>query len=102
MWKNFAICGKKNVQSAANCQTIEPLTEKTWGRGRVVLVVSTKWGNISLEGKGELLAKNMAKTARRQLAGRHLLFGEYLHKRKRTLSKMNLTSMRVSMFLLWF
>ena len=46
MWKNFAICGKKNLQSAANCQTIEPLTEKTWGRGRVVLVVSTKWQNI--------------------------------------------------------
>ena len=46
MWKNFAICEKKNVQSAANCQTIEQLTEKTWGRGRVVLVVSTKWQNI--------------------------------------------------------
>ena len=36
----------------------------------------------------------MAKTARRQLAGRHLLFGEYLRSKtnllaKRTLSKMN-------------
>ena len=27
---------------------------------------------------GETIAKNMAKTARRQLIGRHLLFGEYL------------------------
>ena len=27
---------------------------------------------------GEILAKNMAKTATRQLGGRHLLFGEYL------------------------
>ena len=27
---------------------------------------------------GELMAKNIAKTARRQLGGRHLLFGEYL------------------------
>ena len=35
------------------------------------------------------MAKNMAKTARRQLRGRYLLFGEYLRK----LSKMNLTSL---------
>ena len=27
---------------------------------------------------GEIIAKNTAKTARRQLGGRHLLFGEYL------------------------
>ena len=27
---------------------------------------------------GEMIAKNTAKTARRQLGGRHLLFGEYL------------------------
>ena len=27
---------------------------------------------------GELLAKNIEKTARRQLEGQHLLFGEYL------------------------
>ena len=29
-------------------------------------------------GLGEIMAKNIAKTARRQLGGRHLLFGEYL------------------------
>ena len=27
---------------------------------------------------GKIIAKNMARTARRQLGGRHLLFGEYL------------------------
>ena len=27
---------------------------------------------------GEIMAKNIAKSARRQLGGRHLLFGEYL------------------------
>ena len=29
------------------------------------------------EERGELLAKNIARTAGRQLEGRHLLFGEY-------------------------
>ena len=47
---------------------IEQITEKTWGRGWVVLVVSTKWRNISLF-FGELLAKNIARTPRRQLDG---------------------------------
>ena len=28
--------------------------------------------------RGEIIAKNMAKTATRQLTGRHLRFGEYL------------------------
>ena len=35
------------------------------------------------------MAKNMAKTARRQLRARNLLFGEYLRK----LLKMNFTSL---------
>ena len=30
---------------------------------------------------GEIIPKNMARTARRQLEGRHLLFGEYLYLR---------------------
>ena len=38
------------------------------------------------------MAKNMAKTARRQLRGRHLLFGEYLRKLSK-IWKMNLTSL---------
>jgi len=44
----------------------------------------------------------MARTARRQLEGQHLLLGKYyfaeLNNPKRALSKMNLTSMEVSMF----
>ena len=41
-------------------------------------IVTTKWRNISLvsrgsEEVGELLATNLARTARRQLDGRHLL-----------------------------
>ena len=43
------------------------------------------------------MAKNIAKTARRQLGGRHLLFAE-LDKPKRKLSKINLKSMQVSLF----
>ena len=56
------------------------------------MVVETKMAAISLVSRepSEKIAKNMARTARRQLEGRHLLFGEYL---KRALSKMNLTSM---------
>ena len=46
------------------------------------------------------MAKNLAKTARRQLGGRNLLFiwriFAELDKPKRTLSKINLTSMQVS------
>ena len=44
----------------------------------------------------------MARTAKRQFEGRHLLFGEYyfveLINPKRALLKMNLISMEVSMF----
>ena len=59
-----------------NRQKTEQLTEKTWGRGWVA-VVST-FHSFQEEEIGELLAKNTAKTARRQLDGRHLLFEEYL------------------------
>ena len=49
------------------------------------MVVKKKWRTfhsfqeqeLQLE-LGEMIAKNTAKTARRQLGGRHLLFGEYL------------------------
>ena len=46
----------------------------------VELVVETKMADISLfSGElGEIKAKNMARTVKRQLEGRHLLFGEYL------------------------
>ena len=52
-----------------NCLKTEQLTEKTWGRGRV-LVVSAKWRNISLvtQGRnGRTTGDNIARTARRQL-----------------------------------
>ena len=45
------------------------------------MVGSTKWRNIALVSRGrngETTAKNIARTARIQLDGRHLLFGEYL------------------------
>ena len=67
-------------QSAASLQVNAPLTE-TWGRGWVVLVVKTKMAEILLASRvrtRQIIAKNMARTARRQLKGRHLLFGEYL------------------------
>ena len=44
-----------------NCQIIEPLTEKTWGRVWVVLVVIAKWRNIYCE----LLSKNIARIVKR-------------------------------------
>ena len=44
------------------------------------------------------MAKNIARTARRQLDGRHLLFGEEFDEHAQ--SKMNVTSMEVCMFLL--
>ena len=58
-----------------------PLTEKSWGRGSVVLVVKKKWRTFHWFQEselGEIIAKNMARTAKKQLEGRHLLFGEYL------------------------
>ena len=49
--KNFVILNRwrqNDVKSAAWLQVIEPLAIKTWGRGWVVLVVRTKWRNITL------------------------------------------------------
>ena len=37
-----------------------------------------KWRTFHSFQLGEKIASNMARTARRQLEGRHLLFGEYL------------------------
>ena len=58
-----------------------PLTEKTWGRGWFVFVAKQKWRTFHSFQEyqlGEKIAKNMVRTARRQLEGRHLLSGEYL------------------------
>ena len=70
-----------DVKRAAKLQITEPLTEKTWGRGCVILVeipTSGTFHSVHQEEMGELSAKHIARTARRQLEGRHLLFGEYL------------------------
>ena len=68
----------------------EEMTSKmqpaTWLRHRYRKDLGTRWSCFGCEKKmadislvsGETIAKNMAKTARRQLGGRHLLFGEYL------------------------
>ena len=51
------------------CQIIGQLTKKTW---RNILINPFEEEKI-----GKLLDKKIARTARRQLDGRHLLFGEY-------------------------
>ena len=63
-----------DVKSEAFLQVNGPLTKKTWGWGWVVLVVKTKTADISLVSRvklGEIIGKNKARTARRQLEGRH-------------------------------
>ena len=63
-----------DVKSAEKWQIIEPLAEKTWGRDRVLFEVSN--GGTFYSFHDELLSKNIARTARRQLDGRKLLFGD--------------------------
>ena len=46
MWKMTSIVQQK-------CQIIELLTEKTWGRGWIALVVTAKQRNISLVSRGK-------------------------------------------------
>ena len=83
------------------------LTDKTWGL--VALINGETFHSFHREVIGELLAKNMARTARRKLDGRHLLFGQYLQNwttlyllnltiNMHALTKMNLTSMDVHSF----
>ena len=82
--KNFVILNRwrqNGVKSAVWFQVTEPLTEKTWRRGWVVLIVRTKCRNCRgtfYSFHGDILSKNFARTARRQLDGQHLLFGAYL------------------------
>ena len=80
IWKNFAICELMTSIVQQNCQIIERSATETWGRGWVVVVVNTKWRNISLVSRGRNIRAigwtNIARTARRQLDGRHLQFGE--------------------------
>ena len=95
------------MKNDVDCSAKKQLTEKTWER--VALVNGETFNSFHREVIGELLAKNMARTARRQPDGRHLLFEQYLRNwttvyllnltiNMHALTKMNLTSMDVSMF----
>ena len=52
---------------------MNPLTEKTWGRDSDYKMTEQSLVSRGSEEVGELLATNIARTARRQLDGRHLL-----------------------------
>ena len=70
-----------DVKSAAKLHIIKPLTEKNCGRVWVAFEVSigeVSNGRTFYSSHGELLSKNIGRTARRQLDGRHLLFGVYI------------------------
>ena len=70
-----------DVKSAAQLHIIKQLTEKHWGRVWVAFEVSigeVSNGRTFYSSHGELLSKNIGRTARRQLDGRHLLFGVYI------------------------
>ena len=89
-------------------QVNAPLTEKTWGRGWLVFVMKTKMADTSLVSRVRITAgtrrnngkkrnKDSKKTTRRATSAIWRIFTQ-LDKRKRPLSKINLTSMQVSMF----
>ena len=80
IWKEFCHFEPMDIKSAAWLQVIEPLPKKTWGWGWVVLVVTIKWQNCHgtfYSFHGEIMSKNITRTARRQLDGQHLLLGVY-------------------------
>ena len=60
-----------------NCLIIELLTEKTWGRFWERVQNGVTLHSFHEEEIGELLAKNIERTARRQRHRQHLLFREY-------------------------
>ena len=69
-----------DVKSAAQLHIIKQLTEKHWGRVWVAFEVSigeVSNGRTFYSSHGELLSKNIGRTARRQLEGRHLPFGVF-------------------------
>ena len=62
-------------------QVKAPLTGRPGDEVELFWLWKQKWRSFHLfqaKELGEKIAKNMARTARRQLEGRHLLFGEYL------------------------
>ena len=104
---------RKWRQKCSLLQVKAPLTEKTWGRGWVVLVVKKKMADISLVSRVRTTAgtrrnnyiqkhgKNSKKTTQRATSAIWRIFAE-LDKPRCTVSKMNLTLMRVNMFPLCF
>ena len=94
---------RKWRQKCSPLQVNAPLPEKTWGRGWIDSVVKTKMENTSLVSRVRTTAgtrrnngwkhsKNSKKTTRRATSAIWRIFAE-LDKPKRTLSKMNWTSM---------
>ena len=92
---------RKWRQKCSLLQVNAPLTEKTWGRGWVVLVVKKKMADILLvlrvRNYSSKHCKNSKNTTRRATSTIWRIFAE-LNYPKRALSKVNLTSMDVSMF----
>ena len=76
---------RKRRQKWSPLQVKAPLPRRPGDEVKLFLAVKKKWRTfhsfqeqkVQLE-LGEMIAKNTAKTARRQLGGRHLLFGEYM------------------------
>ena len=101
---------RKWRQKCSPLQDKAPLIEKTWGRGWVVLVVKKKMANISLVSRVRTTAGtrrdnnekhdiNSKKTTRRATSAFWRIFAELDKPRSTvTVSKMNLTSMQISMF----
>ena len=99
---------RKWRQNSILLQVNAPLTEKTWGRDWVVFVVKTKMADTSLVSRvrtaagtrrnnGQKRSKNSKKATRGATSAIWRIFAE-LDKPKRKLSKINLTSMQVSLF----
>ena len=64
-----------------NCQKTEQLAEKTWDKVELFWLWVQNGGTFYLfheEEKGNLLVKNIARTATRHLVGQHVLLGGYL------------------------
>ena len=99
---------RKWRQKCSLLQVNAPLTERTWGRDWVVFVVKTKMADTSLVSRvrtaagtrrnnGQKHSKNSKKATRGATFAIWRIFAE-LDKPKRKLSKINLTSMQVSLF----
>ena len=94
--KNFVILNRWTSKVQPGCRLLKHCQKKTWGWGWVVLVVTIKWQNCRgtfYSFHGEIMSKNITRTARRQLDGEHLLFGVYLQ----TWADLNLLNFPIKM-----